>query len=336
MIATLPALRRMLPAEPLIRVSPEQPLDDSLLGKARGLLQLARERAQAQLAPGHGIGLNTLRDTKSTHKLADERARHPEELAIPTQGLALAAGRLVATEVANPDRLDGRWDPAVWAPTLHFDAREDSFPVLPGFDADTDWRNDAEHYEHGMVGGPQGVTTNFAVARKGEYYVLQYNYYYVDNKVGGAFHLGDWTSVSIYLKPGARGPLEPAFVYTSWHHGALMAPWSQVQQDAKGHPQVRVGRGSHSAIALRPGQRLEPDGGLVLHGDGRMGQRGSSRPLAHRNRFTTFQPNVEGAHALDPATPLGSHAADLYYGWHPERVNPVHPSLFGFERPARA
>lgn len=314
--------------EPIARIVPETPFDQRPVSKLKGYLQILNERKQAALAPGKGLGLNTIGNTKSTAKLTDIRARHPEEMAIPASGLSRGPNGITGVDIANPDSPDGTWDPYLYAPNFHFDGLEDSFPVRPGFDGDGDWKNDPAHYDHGLVGGDQAVQMNFSVAKKGEYYVLQYASYYVDNKVSGAYHVGDSSVVSIYLKPGKNGRLEPAYMFSSWHHGALMVPWNELAKDVNGRPSVLVGKGSHALVPASSLVKPKADGGLVAWGDGRLAKRGSSRTLPNRLTFNALQGNVRSAEPIDAPTAVGQLMLQGYFGRGNDLVNPPHPSLF--------
>lgn len=314
--------------EPIVRIVPETPFDLRPISKLKGYLQILVERKEAAMAPGKGLGLNTLRNDKSHAKISDIRARHPEEIAIPTAGVTRANQGYSVVDIRNPDSPDGTWDPFQFAPNFHFDGLEDSFPVLPGFDGDSDWKNDVRNYEHGLVGGDQAVQMNFNVAKKGEYYVLQYNSYYVDNKVASGYHDGDWSTVSVYLKPGQDGRLKPAYMYTSWHNGGLMTPWEDLHKEANGRPSVIVGRGSHSVVPTSRFVKPAADGGLVAWGDGRLAKRGSSRDLPNKLTFNAVQGNIQGAERLDVTSQNGQHALDRYFGFTADRMNPYHPSLY--------
>lgn len=314
--------------EPIFRVVPPTPIDFRPISKLKGILQIVEERVEAAVAPGKGLGLNTMRDAKSHAKLSDIRARNPKEVAIPAAGVTKGDQGYTVVDIPNPDSPDGTWDPYQYAPNFHFDGLEDSFPVLPGYDGDTDWKNDAKNYDHGVVGGDQAVQMNFNVAKKGEYYVLQYNSYYVDNKVASGYHDGDWSTVSVYLKPGVDGKLKPAYMYTSWHHGGLMTPWEDLRKDANGRPSVVVGPGSHSVVATSTLVKPKADGGLVAWGDGRLAKRGSSRDLPNRLSFNAVQGNIKGAERIELSTLEGQHALDRYFGHVGDRMNPYHPSLY--------
>ncbi len=315
-------------SEPIFRVVPETPFDLNAKSKLKGIMQILGERLEAVAAPGKGLGLNTLRDDKSKAKISDIRARHPEEIAIPTAGVTKNGPTFSVVDIPNPDSPDGTWDPFQYAPNFHFDGREDSFPVRPGYDGDLDVTNDARNYDHGVVGGDQAVQMNFSVAKKGEFYVLQYNSYYVDNKVASGYHDGDWSTVSVYLKPGQDGKLKPAYMYTSWHHGGIMTPWEDLLKDANGRPSVDIGRGSHSVVPISNCVKPKADGGLVAYGDGRLAKRGSSRDLPNRLTFNSVQGNIRQAEKIDLSSTAGQHSLDVYFGHTPDRMNPYHPSLY--------
>lgn len=314
-------------SEPLTRVAPEYVLETGPMGKLKSYAEIAKERAAAGRAPGYHLGLNAT-GKESSQTMANIRAKHPNEAAISVTGIQMNGDRVIVQDVPNPDAPDGSWNPLQYAPNFHFDAQEDSYPVVPGFDGDQDYENDPARYRHGQIGGQQPVSLDFSVSRKGSYYVLQYSSYFVDNKVAAGYHVTDSSTVAVYLQPGVGGKLAPAYVYTSWHFGAILAPWDTVQKDASGHPNVQIGRGSHSARPVAPDASLPADGGLVIRGDGRLSKRGSSAVLPNKLQLTSSQPSVKGALQLAPDAAADQFALQLYFGWHPGRRNPYHPSLF--------
>lgn len=315
--------------EPLTRIVPETPLDRSRRGQLKGYLQIAIERKQAFEAPGRGRGLNTLLNDRSRNRLSDFRAKHPEDAALPYVGVTRdAKGAYQIPDVPNPDAPDGSWDPYQYAPNFFYDAFEDSFPVKPAFDGDTDLHDDPQHYAHGEVGGLQPLQMGFSVCKKGEYYVLQYASYYADNKVGCDYHDGDSSIASIYLKRGPDGRLKPAYLYTSWHNGGIMTPWQDAPKDPSGHPDVLVGRGSHSVIPMTHHLTPKADGGLIAWGNGSLSKRGASRTFENRLTFVAAQGNVRQAELLNTRTPLGLYAVQEYFSNNPDLINPVSPALF--------
>lgn len=320
---------RVLTREPVTTIRPEVPMGERTIDKAKAYLQIVQERLLAVRAPGKGLGLNTIASKQSTNKISDKRLRNLDEIRIPVAGIYKdSQGRYQVEDVANPDSPDGRWDPRRYAPNFHFDGLEDSYPVRPGYDGDQTMANDPRNYLHGKVGGAQALEMSFSVSRKGEYYVLQYNNYYVDNKMASEYHVGDWSSVSVYLKPGKDGKLEPAYMYISWHWGGIMTPWDDLQKDATGNPSVIIGRGSHAVTPVGKGMKLPNDRGLVVRADGTMAKRGSAVSIPNTLHYNTPQGNVVGAERLGLLSPEGRHAMDVYYGSHEERMNPYHPILF--------
>lgn len=320
---------RFLAREPVTTIRPEVPMGETPIDKAKGYLQVVQERLLAVRAPGKGLGLNTIASEQSKNKISDKRQRNLDEIRIPVSGIYKdSQGRYRVDEIANPDSPDGRWDPRKFAPNFHFDGLEDSYPVRPGFDSDLVMKNDPRNYLHGKVGGAQPLDMSFSVSKKGEYYVLQYNSYYVDNKMPAEYHDGDWSSVSIYLKPGKDGKLAPAYMYTSWHWGGIMTPWDDLQKDATGNPSVIIGRGSHAATPVGKGMKIPNDRGLVVKADGTMAKRGSAASLPNTLQYNSPQGNIVGAERIGTQSPLDRLAMDVYYGTREERMNPYHPILF--------
>lgn len=288
-------------------------------------LKLAFEAAKTWWAPGAWVSRNSHGGKDGIRRI---RERRVDELAMPvTGGIRKAAdGTWSAQAVANPGAADGRFDPYAFLPTLAFHPREDSFPVLPDADGTGTTDDDLQTYRHGVIGGDQPLKGTVSVAKKGEFTVVTYGFFYVDNKAG-SYHPKDSSTVAVYLKPGEDGQLAPAYVYASWHYGASMTSWEDVKKGPDGRPVVRVERGSH---ALRPLAKweLQPKDGVVVAGDGTV--RIDGKPAPHKLTFVTPQgASFRGAEAFDPAAPAQRLRMDAYYRIFQERVNPVHPSHFG-------
>lgn len=241
-----------------------------------------------------------------------------DEERIPVEGLSkIPTGWAIKTT-------EGDFDPRTFRPSLVFHPKEDSFPTKPDLDGDGNLKTDAANYKHGVIGGNQPLTGVSHVSKKGEYTVITYSLYYVDNKAA-TFHLKDSSTLAVYLKPGKDGTLEPNFLYTSWHYGANLAKWDDLKKDAKGHPIVEVERGSHALHPLAKKERPWKKG-VHANGDGSVAWRGKDLP----NAFTwlAFQPGIPGTTAVDAADPRSRPLMDAYFAKFPERTNPIHPSLF--------
>jgi hypothetical protein len=237
-------------------------------------------------------------------------------------------GTATATDIRNPDSLDGKWDPFDYMPRFVFDKAEDAYPVSPTFDGDTDLDNNAADktsdpagtYKDGVIGGEQPLSGGFAVTKKGEYTVLSYSFYYAHNKAGD-YHNNDYSTAQVYLKPGEDGKLEPAYMATSWHHGAELVPWKDLKKDEDGRPIVGVDLGSH-ALEVRDSV---PEGGLQIRGNGDAELNG--KPIDQRLGFEAFQKNIDGATYLDPATPGAKPRLDAMT-WGEMALNPFLPEVF--------
>src|SRR5262249_49609322 len=139
-----------------------------------------------------------------------------------------------------------KFDPYQFMPNFVYSNGEDSLPVDPVFDGDAWPDNNALNYAHGTIGGEQPLKAAVNVYQKDGYYVVQYGFYYPDNK-GGDYHNHDWHTTAVYLKYNDQtGNFEPKYLYNSWHFGGVMTKWSDLQLDAQGHPTVMVGLGTHS------------------------------------------------------------------------------------------
>lgn len=259
-----------------------------------------------------------------TYGIRELREDSPFERDIAITGLKKTEKGWAVPTLANPQDPEGRFDPFAYMPNIVFAATEDSFPVRPDLDGDGKTRTDADHYAHGVIGGKQPLTGAVSVSRKGEYTVMTYSFYYVDNKFTN-YHRTDSSTVSVYLKPDKSGKLQPAYLYSSWHYGGNMARWSDLAKGPDGRPVVLVERGSHALHPFGLKERL-PGTGLWINGDGSTALDG--KPLANRLNLVTSQANVAGATRLDPAKKTDLATMDAYFASFPERTHPVHPVLF--------
>lgn len=296
--------------------------DASWGDRLKAKLELVSELWDTLSAPGKHIGRLALKAERNIRRLREKE--FSTELAIPSEGIRKTSAGYEASDIPNPNDAEGRFDPYALMPQLIFHSKEDSFPVRPDHDGDGDLLTDAGHYRHGVVGGNQPLEGSFSVARKGEYTVLTYSLYYVDNKAGN-YHLKDSSTFAIYLKPGADGKLEPKYLYSSWHHGANMAPWKDLKKDQQGRPILLVERGSHALLPLGHKDSM-PKGGLRVDGQGRLSA--GDKALPNRLRWMSPQSNVRNARHIEPSA--HGFLMDAYYKHYPERINPIHPLMFGY------
>ena len=317
----------LVPREPETRVAEPFPFSETSgwFRRTWEKIKLGFEAAKTWWAPGDFLSRNSHGGKDGIRRL---RERDPFELAMPVEGGIMkgADGGWSAQAVRNPDDAQGRFDPYAFLPNLAFHPKEDSFPVAPDADRTGDTADDRLAYDHGVIGGDQPLAGAVSVAKKGEYTVLTYAMFYVDNKAG-SYHAKDSSTVSVYLKPGKDGKLQPEYLYSSWHYGASMTKWDDVKKGPDGRPVIRVERGSH---ALRPLAKWElmPENGVVVGGDGRVAIDG--RPSPHRMTFVTPQgASMRNATAFEPTDPAQQLRMDTYYRIFQERTNPVHPSFFG-------
>lgn len=285
---------------------------------------LPLESLLTRISPGEWLARSSDGGKKGIRRLRE--GEFIDELKLPVTGVAKTAQGWSAASIPNPDDPSGRFDPYQFAPTLAFHAKEDSFPVLPDQDGDGDTETDVKGYQHGMIGGTQPMRGAVSVAKKGEYTVLTYSYFYVDNKAA-TYHVKDSSTVAVYLKPGEDGKLAPTHMYTSWHYGGNMSKWEDLKKDENGHPVIKVERGSH---ALRPLAKWEPtpDDGVVVAGDGTMKHDGKAMP--NRLSWISPQDNFHGVASFRPGDPANQLLMDSYYRIYQERTNPIHPSIFGY------
>ena len=325
--AFAPDARITTTPEPETRVS--KPFDfgpeSGWLKRKIAKLGLAWEALKTRWSPGEWIARKS-----EGGKLGIRRIRENEradELRLPFQGVKKADGAWTAPAIPNPGDPAGTFDPYAFLPNIAFHPREDSFPVLPDAEGTGTPDDDVKRYAHGVIGGAQPLKGAVSVARKGEFTVLTYSLFYVDNKAG-TYHDKDSSTVSVYLKPDATGKLQPAYMYTSWHYGANMSKWEDVKKGDDGRPVVRVERGSHALRPLAAWER-QPKDGVVVAGDGTVKIDGKASP--HRLTFVTPQgTSVRNAEPFEPGDPRQKSRMDTYFRIYQERTNPVHPSLFGY------
>lgn len=285
----------------------------------RDLLEGGRQAVRSYLAPGVLLARSTANGKPGIREL---HAQDAAEQAISHEGLQRTATGWNLPAIASPD---GRpLEALAFMPSMVFAPDEDSFPVRPDLDGDHATATDASAYQHGVIGGAQDLTASVSVARKGEYVVMTYAYYFVDNKFLN-YHRTDSATVSVYLKPDQDGRLAPVYLYNSWHYGGRMTPWQDLQLDASGRPVVRVERGSHALHVYGRHEAL-PQHGLMIHGDGHTSLDG--RPLTQRLNLLTPQEQVTGATRLDLGQRRDRDVMEALYARYPERTHPIHPSLF--------
>jgi hypothetical protein len=195
-----------------------------------------------------------------------------------------------------------RVDARAWMPLVHFEQGEDVFPTDPGFDGNANVQDNMHTYRRGQTDGRQEPTFYVSAATVGEYTVLRYDVYYVDNRFMN-YHNHDWEGFSVYLKPDDKGQLKPAYLMTNWHHDQVLTPWSELQFDASGRPTVLVDRGGHGSQALKRGKSI-PDG-RTLHPQGYWSDKTGVTPQRLHLRGDTpllqgVEPVVKLADGRDP------------------------------------
>lgn len=232
--------------------------------------------------------------------------RGPNEPPV-THGIVFEGGAARISDVPMAGVPDAAWNPYDYMPRFAFHPDEDAFPVDPAFDGDAKLENNAPakpngsdgSYRDGIIGGRQGLSGGFAVTQKGEYTVLTYSFYFPTNKAGH-YHTKDWSQTQVYLRPDKDGKLQPAYLYTSWHHGGVLTEWDQLRKDKQGRPVINVGLGSHALVPVGKGEAL-PKTGLQLRGDGQAELDG--KVLPQTLTLDAFQKNVQNARVLGPDDP---------------------------------
>jgi hypothetical protein len=303
------------------QVAPSRSFKTDLKSDVKTGLAIADEIVHVLQAPGDKLNI-----------LSGQRFRELcDQLETPTPYTGVvrnADGRGQATDVPNPDSPDGSWDPTAFMPRFVFDEAEDALPVSPDFDHNTELADNAAnhvgdeagHYQDGVIGGDQKLSSGFTVTKKGAYTVLTYGFYYTTNKAG-EYHSNDYSTTQIYLLPGPDGKLAPAYIANSWHYGSVLTPWKDVKKDADGRAIVGVNLGSH-ALELRDHAPAE---GLSIRGDGQAELGG--KPIDQSMSFDVFQKNVKGARYLDPATPEATPRLSAM-SWGAAGLDPFLPEVY--------
>lgn len=306
-----------------VRLAPSRAFDLNF----KEVLRLGKETVEMVFTDGDA--LNTLTGDRFT-EIRDRLERSDDYLGVHRAQDGLPAR---VDEIPNPDAPDGRWDPAAWMPHFAFDPAEDAFPVAPDFDGDTNMGNNAPSsmdakergaYQDGVIGGKQGLASTFTVSRTAGYTVLTYQFYYPHNKAGH-YHAGDYSTAQVYLKPGPKGKLEPAYLATSWHYGSVLTPWDKLAKDREGRPVISVQLGSH-ALQPRMEGEAQPPAGLRIQSGGQATKDG--KPLAGQTMaFTAFQQSVKNATVRDVADPASkAHLGQL--GWGAAALEPFEPKTY--------
>ena len=275
---------------------------------------------------GPGDHLNLM----SGKRMSDIKATIEPKPVPTTGGKAGPDGKPQATDVPNPDRKDGQWDPLDFMPRFAFAPDEDAFPIDPDFDGDGKLTGNGPEtydgtgkYKDGVIGGTQQLNGAFTVTKKGEFTVLTYSFYYATNKAVH-YHDNDYSTAQVYLKPSKDGKLEPAFLYTSWHHGGVLTPWDELAKDQDGRPVIKVHQGSHALQPVGKGEKL-PTKGLQIGADGQAVLYGEKLP--HHLAFDAFQSNVEGARHLK-ADSQEAKVRLRTMTWGEAALDPIMPEAF--------
>lgn len=331
-LGSLVAAVKAAQAEPVTRVSKELGYHVDVTNEAKPKFErpeeLARDKAEskaqskrADIAPG--VMLQRKSDG-GKHGIRQLREDTPYERDIPVTGLKQTEHGWSVPTIRNPQDPKGLFDPFAYMPNIVFAGKEDSFPVLPDLDGDGKTKTDADHYDHGVIGGKQALTGAYTVAKKGEYTVMTYSFYEVDNKFTN-YHRGDSSTVAVYMKPDKSGKLKPEYLYNSWHYAGHMTKWDDLKKGPDGRPVVLVERGSHAVHPYGKKEEL-PSKGLWINGDG--STRLDGKPLENRLNFVTPQDNIKGARRLDLSDAKDMTTMNTYFAKYPERTHPIHPVLF--------
>jgi hypothetical protein len=274
--------------QPAITVAPPRKYGWAPLERAKLIPEMIRD----ELGPGDRLNRFGSYDYEHLRTAADRSAR--------VEGARFDADRaIVATDLRNPDAPDGRWDPRAWMPRFVFDAREDAFPVSPGFDGTATLADNVAGYDSGRITPDQPLNMGFTVSRKAGYTVASYHLYLAHNKAG-KYHANDYATAQVYLKPGRDGKLAPTHVFVSWHRGGALVEWKDLAKDADGRPVLKVNLGTHAMQPVGKGGSWDEDG-LVITGKGQAKVHGEAVPA--RLGFEAFQTNVVGAKRLEPGSP---------------------------------
>ncbi len=112
--------------------------------------------------------------------------------------------------------------------------------------------------------GKRGACYYGRVVDQCGYRVVQYWFFYAFNDFRTAVrgtnnHEGDWERISIYLAR-ENGQWQPRYADYSSHHTNQAHPWEEIEcaDEAREHPVVYVGRGSHACYFARDTYQLAP------------------------------------------------------------------------------
>jgi hypothetical protein len=115
-----------------------------------------------------------------------------------------------------------------------------------------------------LQGGKRDACYYGRVVDQCGYRIVQYWFFYAFNDFrtavrGANNHEGDWERVSIYLMQ-QNGQWRPKYASYSSHHTSQAHPWEEIEcaDEAREHPVVYVGRGSHACYFEREIRQLAP------------------------------------------------------------------------------
>lgn len=309
-------------AAPAVRVAP------SYTVRERDVLQYPTEWLAMLRAPGKAINVGTFTHLDKTRSNYEADTSH---VGIHYKKTSETAKQVNVSVQDVPRPGGGSWNPYEFMPSFAFDRHEDAFPTSPTFNTTKwqDWNdNTIARYQDGVIGGKQPLRAGFAVAKKGDYYVLTYSFYYATNKATGDAHASDYSTAEVYLKATKDG-LKPAYLYTSWHHGGELTPYSKLAKDADGRPVVRIMRGTHATQPVPAGAEL-PAEGVALRGKNGQASLNGKALKGETMGFDAFQGNVKHATKLD-AHALSSIPRLEAMRWGAAGLDPL--SVHAFDHP---
>lgn len=181
-------------------------------------------------------------------------------------------------------------DPRQFMPNIVFSDREKSFPVSADFDGDGNVNNNAFTYQHGRFSGNQQPTFYVHSVKKGQYTVLIYNLYFVDNLYSN-YHNHDWQPFEIYMRQNERGQWQQEFLMTHWHHGVHMERWGNLKLDTRGRPFIKVEGGAHAIWPFTRNQSIPQNNGWTMRHDGLFQKRHNGHSVQAKLRFISPDSN---------------------------------------------
>ena len=291
---------------------------------APGMFELLRNRPHVQLnTEVQQDHLGT--PTKGGYIRVQHARRRLAQAQTPTKHLVKQARRLLESRIR---RFRSAWlNPGMlflhFAETIHpWDRHWLRHWFLP---RGTDVAASGKYDELTLQGGKRDACYYGRVVNQCGYRVVQYWFFYPFNDFRTAVrgvnnHEGDWERIAIYLAQ-KEGEWRPQHVVYSGHEGTQARTWDEIEcaDEAREHPVVYVGRGSHACYVEPAVHKLGGWGPWQLHdyakGDGEEigpGVWGTPRLLTETDPDWLFFDGFWGAYIRDLSMRENAPRGPLY------------------------